>query len=190
MKIQIKNNQFIYVNPNYYKELDLNKLDYSNIKNKNELYRFLNVMKREHQSRIIISNKLKDISIKNISFTEYQYDNIDAFATSAVTYMFNEKCDEDILLEFKYRSDVSSSHYDSVTIDNNKYDLLKRVSNQIKKRIMVCYLFKDGNVRVLDLFKCEPDLVLKNKTVKKNRFSDEYKVVDLYCFNNDRTILI
>lgn len=190
MKIQIKNGHFVYVNEDYYKDLDLNKLDYSNINNKNELYKFLNVMKREHYSRMVISDKIKDINIKDIRFTEYQYDNVDALATSAVTYMFNEKYDEDILLEFKYRNDVSSFHYDSVAIDNNKYEILKELSKQTKKRVIVCYLFKDDNVRVLDLFKCEPDLILKNKKVKKNRFSNEYKIVDLYCFNNDRTILI
>lgn len=200
MEVIIKNNIKAYIDEDKYKELDLNSYDYSVIKSKKDLYRFLNVMKNEYHSREYIANQLiKQSYINHIEHTKEQYCNYDAVAEFGLSadellmYEFHNQPipkSETVILEYKYRTGTTYNQYNSVVIDNHKYDILKQIADKYNTKVMVCYLFKDNKIRMIDLFDNEIDSIMKNQRIKKNNFTNEYKIVDLYCFNNSETILI
>lgn len=200
MEVIIKNNIKAYIDEDRYKELNLNSYDYSVIKSKKDLYRFLNVMKNEYHSREYIANQLIQQSyINHIEHTQEQYCNYDAVAEFGLSddellmYEFHNQPipeSETVILEYKYRTGTTSNQYDSVVIDNHKYDILKQIADKYNTKVMVCYLFKDNKIRMIDLFNNEIDSIMKNQRIKKNNYTDECKIVDLYCFNNNKTILI
>lgn len=215
MEIKLKENGMIVtINDNDYNELDLNNLNTTDINDKNELIKYLNNAKKEYYSRTFIQQKIKDINIFNVEDTKNRFDMYDAVAISANTlelneyqiymhelnndyliYNFNGDLKEDvyeepIYLEYKYRYDLDSDKYSSVVIDHIKYNELKQLYEKTNKRIFVFYLFKDKKIRMLELFKQNIDYIMYNKKIKDNVYNNRMKVVDLYCFNNERTILI
>lgn len=215
MKIKLKENGMIVtINENDYNELDLNNLNTTDIKDKNELIKYLNNAKKEYYSRTFIQQRIKDINIFNVENTKNRFDMYDAVAISANTlvlneyqiymhelngnysiYNFNGELNEDvyeepIYLEYKYRYDLYSDKYSSVVIDHIKYNELKQLHEKTNKRIFIFYLFKDKKIRMLELFKQNIDYIMYNKRIKDNVYNNRMKVVDLYCFNNDKTILI
>lgn len=215
MKVKLKENGVIVtINDNDYNELDLNNLNTTDIKDKNELIKYLNNAKKEYYSRTFIQQRIKDINIFNVEDTKNRFDMYDAVAISANTLELNEYqiymhelnndysiydlngdlkedvYEEPIYLEYKYRYDLDSDKYSSVVIDHIKYNELKQLHEKTNKRIFVFYLFKDKKIRMLELFKQNIDYIMYNKKIKDNVYNNRMKIVDLYCFNNERTILI
>lgn len=215
MKIKLKENGMIVtINENDYNELDLNNLNTTDINDRNELIKYLNNAKKEYYSRTFIQQRIKDINIFNVEDTKNRFDMYDAVAISANTLELNEYqiymhelnndysiydlngdlkedvYEEAIYLEYKYRYDLYSDKYSSVVIDHIKYNELKQLYEKTNKRIFVFYLFKDKKIRMLELFKQNIDYIMYNKKIKDNVYNNRMKVVDLYCFNNDKTILI
>lgn len=204
----IETNQIVQINEEDYKELDLNDLDTSDIRSKKELIIYLNNAKKEHYSRQYIKDKLSNHDIHSVVETTERFSLYDAIALSANTLcndeyqiimneLINSKemkqveyYDETIYLEYKYRSDLNNNDYSSVIIDNIKYNELKQLHKEKKCRVFVCYLFKDNKIRMIELFNNEIDYIMYNKLIRDNVYNNKMKKVDLYCFNNNRTILI
>lgn len=174
-----------------YKDIDIDKLNLNDIYNKQELISFIRTKQNELRSIAIAMPYLKELNIQLKRITSQRYAPYDAVGISGVTNMFNESYNEDIIIEFKYRTGRTVDQCDSVIIDEQKRNELLTISKNNKHiRVFIIYVYKDNHIRLFELTKYYNNFLKKEKsTFQSAQYRpDTNKESLLYYYDNNLTI--
>lgn len=185
-------NEIIELNENELNGIDIDKLSLKDIRTKQELLNLIRIKSDESKSIEIAKEKLKEIDVTIEHINEDRFATYDAIAVSAVTNMFNESYNEEIIIEFKYRTGTTYNQYQSVVIDSTKARELLNEYNSNNKRIFIIYIYKDNHIRLFDFSKHYKNYsTYKESNVINAKYrSNVKKVKRLIEYPNELTILI
>lgn len=192
-RIQLtETNEIIELNNNEFNGIDINKLSLKDIRSKQELLNLSRIKTDESTSIDIAKEKLKQLNISIKHINEDRFATYDAIAVSAVTNMFNESYNEEIILEFKYRTGTTCNQYQSVVIDSIKARELLNEYKSNNKRIFIIYIYKDNHIRLFEFSKYYKDYsTYKESNVINAKYrSSVKKIKRLIEYPNELTILI
>lgn len=174
-----------------YKDIDIDTLNLKDIYNKAELISFIKIKQNELKSITISMPYLKELNIQLKRITSQRYAPYDAVGISGITNMFNESYNEDIIMEFKYRTGRTVDQCDSVIIDEQKRNELLTISiNNKHIRVFIIYVYKDNHIRLFELTKHYNNFLKKEKsTFQSAQYRpDINKESLLYYYDNNLTI--
>lgn len=185
-------NEIVELNDNELNGIDINKLSLKDIRSKQELLNLIQIKSDETKSIQIAINKLKEMNVTIKHINEDRFATYDAIAVSAVTNIFNESYDEEIILEFKYRTGTTCSQYQSVVIDSTKARELLNEYNSNNKRIFIIYIYKDNHIRLFEFSKHYKNYsTYKESNVINAKYrSNVKKIKRLIEYSNELTTLM
>lgn len=188
----IDTNTTVVLNDDECLDVNVEELNTKDIKNKIELLQFIKIKSDEKKSIEISKPFLKELNIDIKEVVNERYSHYDVIAVSAVTNMFNEQYNEEILLEFKYRTGTTSNQYSSIVIDSIKCRHLLDEYNKSNKRIFVVNVYSDNHIRLFEFSKYYKQFIdYEDVNVINSKYrSDTKKVKRLVKYSNDLTILI
>lgn len=174
-----------------YKDIDIDKLNLKDIRTRAELISFIRIKQNELKSISISMPYLSDQNIRLKRITSQRYAPYDAVAISGVTNMFGETYDENIILEFKFRTGRTVDQCNSIILDEKKRNELLEISKTNKHiRVFIVYVYKDNHIRMFELTKHYNNYLNKSKSIFQSAQyrSGENKESLLYYYDNNLTM--
>lgn len=176
---------------NQYNNVDIDKLNLKDIRTKAELISFIKIKQNELKSISIAMPYLSEQNIRLKRITNERFAPYDAVGISGVTNMFGEIYDEDIIMEFKYRTGRTVDQCNSIIIDEKKRNELLEISKDNKHiRVFIVYVYKDNHIRLFELTKHFDNYIKKEKSIFQ---SAQYRLGEnkeslLYYYDNNLTL--